>query len=92
MLLALAGCGPATEEAAFEDAVASMSIEKTADFLARYPDGPRADELLRHLQAWCRDEPSRELREAAAAVLPATDPRSAALRLRCAPIETGAAG
>ena len=85
LLLLLSACGPATEEEAFDEVISSMSIDEAGRFLERYPGGARADELVRHLREWCLDEPSPELREAVAAALPPSDPRSAELRRHCVP-------
>lgn len=82
-LLTVVGCSAPSEQAAFEEVLATFSIEKAESFLADYPDGDYADQLISHLADWCAEETDTELRFALVSSIPTTHARYAEIRDDC---------
>jgi hypothetical protein len=52
----VAGCGKPPDQKAYEEIVATMSMEKAKSFFDKYPQSPYRDKLADEIMNWCEQE------------------------------------
>ena len=75
-LACLVACAKPSDQEAYEEVVASMSLVKAKRFFADYPKSPYQDRLADQIIEWCGQEPTEEILRGALEALPKNHPRS----------------
>jgi hypothetical protein len=68
--LLLLGCQKSSEKTAYEEIVATMSMEKARRFFDHYPRSEYRQKLGREIASWCKKEGTRESYEMVLNALP----------------------
>ena len=74
-LFCLVACAKSSDQEAYEEVVASMSLVKAKRFFADYPKSAYLDRLADKVIEWCGQEPTEEILRAALEALPKDHPR-----------------
>lgn len=69
------GCSKPPDQKAYEEIVATMSMEKAKRFFHNYPKSRYRDKLVNEIIDWCRDEETEEGYKLAIEALPKDHPR-----------------
>ncbi len=79
----LSACGKSPDRRAYDDAVATMSLQRARQFFERYPDSPYRDRLVDDVIGWCRREEAAECWKMIRDVVPADHPRYPEVAAEC---------
>ncbi len=71
----LAACGKSPDRRAYDDVVATMSLQKARQFFERYPGSPYRDRLVDDIIEWCRRDGTEECSKMILGVIPRDHPR-----------------
>jgi len=74
-ILYLSSCGKPAEQKAYEEIVATKSMEKTKIFFDNYPQSQYKDKLINEIAEWCKQESTESSYRLAIEVLPKDHPR-----------------
>jgi hypothetical protein len=74
-MLFLSGCGKLADQKAYEDTIATKSMEKAKRFFDNYPQSRYKDKLVNEIAEWCRQEGTESCYKMAIEVLPKDHPR-----------------
>lgn len=64
------GCGKPSDQEAYEEVVATMSMERAKHFFSSYPQSPYRNRLADQIAEWCKREDTRECYRLILDVLP----------------------
>lgn len=59
-ILSFPGCDKSPDQKAYEEVVATMSMEKAKRFFDNYPRSQSRDRLIEDIREWCRREETKE--------------------------------
>jgi len=71
----LFGCGKSNEQAAYEEVIATMSMQKAKLFFDRYPGGIYREKLVNFIIEWANKEQTEESYKLALYALPRDHPK-----------------
>ena len=74
-ILLISSCGKPEDQKAYEEIVATKSMEKAKKFFDNYPQNRYTDKLINEIAEWCRQEGSESGYRLAIEVLPKDHPR-----------------
>jgi hypothetical protein len=69
-MLFLSSCGKLADQKAYEDIIATKSMEKAKRFFDSYPQSQYKDKLVNEIAEWCREEGTESCYRMAIEVLP----------------------
>lgn len=73
--LSVFNCGKPPDQKAYEEILATMSMEKAKRFFVNYPESPYKDKLIHEMIVWCQQENTEESYKMVIDALPKDHPR-----------------
>jgi hypothetical protein len=74
-LLFIFNCGKPADQKAYEEILATMSMEKAKGFFDNYPESQYRDKLISEIIGWCQNENTDECYKIAIDTLPKDHPQ-----------------
>ena len=74
-ILFIAGCGKPPDQKAYEEVIATMSMDKARGFFDKYPQSRYRDKLADEIIGWCEQENTEDCYKLILETLPGEHPR-----------------
>lgn len=74
-MLSISNCGKTADQKAYEEILATMSMENAKRFFENYPESRYRDKLIDQITIWCQQENTEECYKMAVNTLPKDHPQ-----------------